>query len=297
MPGSNHENIIDFVLRDRMSVLEFLGIDLSDDIAVVGARGLDITEATPKQLLADGCVVIGKPPILGLVIEVQTTMADKDWAEKQFKWPHYAIGLRAELKCMTETLVITTDRRIEKLARKPIQTGRNSVWHAMVLGPSDLPKEPSTEFTRKNPTLALLAMMAHGRTYTSPEPPANMLKGLWESELYQALENAVQRVYYDKAMQALPLWIALALKDDPMTQEYFSPIVLDYIAEGIEQGREQGREQGLRECILLLLEARGYSPSKADLQRLEHEHDKSVLEAWVKAAANQVAGQPFFDDH
>ncbi len=297
MIGNKHENLIDFVVRDNLSLLKFLGFEPSQDVTVRSARGLDLDEATPKQLLADACIILGEPPTLGLVIEVQTTMTNKDWAEKQFKWPHYAIGLRTELRCRTETLVITTDRRIEKLARKPIQIGRNSVWHAMVLGPSDLPKEPSTDFTRRNPTLALLAMMAHGRTYTSPEPPANMLKGLWESDLYQALENHHQRVYYDKAMQALPLWIALALKDDPMTQEYFSPIVLDYIAEGMEKGIEQGREQGLRECILLLLGARGYSPSEADLQRIENEHDKSVLETWVKAAADQVAGQPFFDDH
>ncbi len=78
-----------------------------------------------------------------------------------------------------------------------------------------------------------------------------------------------------------------------MTQEYFSPIVLDYIA----QGREQGIEAGLRRSILLLLDSRGYSTTDADLQRLESEHDRSVLEAWVKVAANQEASRPFFGDH
>jgi hypothetical protein len=177
MVGENHENIIEFVVRDKISVLKFLGIELSDDVTITAQRGLDVTEATPKQLLADGQIVIGEPPILGLVIEVQMTMSPAAWKEKQFKWPHYAIGLRTKLRCVTETLVITTDPRIEKLVRQPIQIGRNSVWHAMVLGPSNLPREPSTEFTRKNPTLALLAMMAHGRDYTTPETPANMLKG------------------------------------------------------------------------------------------------------------------------
>ncbi len=305
MPGKVHESIIDFVVRDTRSLLRFLGIEPANNVVVLAERGLDVSEAAPKQLLADGRIVVGEPPIRGLVIEAQTTMTDKDWEEKRFKWPHYAIGLRTELRCPTDTLVITTDPRIEKLARQPIQIGHNSWWQAIVLGPSNLPQELSLEFARDNPTVALISMMAHGQNYSTPETPANILQGLWESQLYQSLENSDQRLYYDRAMQALPLWIALALKDDPMTQEYFSPIVLDYIAQGIEQGREQGIEQGreqgmlagLRQSILLFLDSRGYDLTAADLQRIENESDRSVLEAWVKNAANQPAGQPFFDEH
>jgi hypothetical protein len=304
MLGKNHENIIDFVVRDKRSVLKFLGFDLPDDVSVEAERGLDLTEADPKQLLADGQIVIGKPPTFGLVIEVQTTMTRKDWKEKQFKWPHYAIGLRSALKCLTSTLVITINPRIEKLARKPIQIGLNW-WQAMVIGPSNLPRDLSVEFARTNPTLVLLTMMAHGQTYTSPETPAAMLQGLWESELYQSLENEQQRIYYDRALQTLPLWIAQALTEDPMTQEYFSPVVLNYVEQGRVEGREEGREEGiergieagLRQSILLLLDSRGYVTTDDDLQRIENEHDRSMLETWVKAAANQVAEEPFFDDH
>jgi len=227
-------------------------------------------------------------------------MTRKDWKEKQFKWPHYAIGIRSALKCPTSTLVITLNPRIEKLARKPIQIGLNCWWQAMVIGPSKLPRDLSVEFARTNPTLALLTMMAHGQTYTSPETPTAMLQGLWESELYQALENEQQRIYYDRALQTLPLWIAQALTEDPMTQEYFSPVVLNYVeqgrVEGREEGLERGLEAGLRKSILLLLDSRGYVTTNDDLQRIDNEHDKSVLETWVKAAAKQ-AEEPFFDDH
>ncbi len=299
MLGQNHETILDFVIRDVRGVLKFFEINVPSDAIITTERGLDVTESIPQQLLADGRIVIGDPPILGLVIEAQSSMDADAWEEKQFKWPHYAIGLRTKLRCPTEVLVITTSRRIERLARKPIQTGLNSWWHALVLGPSNLGPEPSTEFTRNNPTLALLAMMSHGQSYTTPEPAANMLRGLWESELYQRLEKQDKRTYYDRALQALPLWIALALKDDPMTQEYYSPVVLDYVEqgrkEGIEKGIEKGIEAGLRKSILLLLDSRGYSPSDADLLRLENEHDKKVLEAWVSAAANLQPGRAFFD--
>jgi len=288
MVGKNHEAIIDLIERDERALLKFLGFELPDDVSVVMERGLDLTEADPKQLLADGRIVIGKPPTFGLVLEVQT-MTKKVWTEKQFKWPHYAIGLRSALRCPTATLVITIDRRIEKLAKKPIHIGPNSWWQAMVLGPSNLPRDLSVEFTRANPTLALLALMAHGRTFKSPETPAATFQGLWESELFQSLENVEQRIYYDRALQTLPLWIAKALSEDPMTQEYFNPIVLNYV--------EQGREEGLRSSVVLLLQARGYSPTKTDLERIENEHDRKTLEKWVKAAADLVPGTPFFDDH
>lgn len=302
MVGQNHETILDFVIRDVRGVLKFFDIDVPGDALITTERGLDLTEAIPQQLLADGRIVIGDPPILGLVIEAQSSMDTDAWEEKQFKWPHYAIGLRTKLRWPTEVLVITTSRRIERLAREPIQIGLNSWWHALVLGPSNLDAEPSTEFTRNNPTLALLAMMSHGQSYTTPEPAANMLRGLWESELYQHLEKQDKRTYYDRALQTLPLWIALALKDAPMTQEYYSP-VLDYVEQGrkegvekgIEEGIEQGIEAGLRKSILLLLDSRGYSPTAADLLRLENEHDKKVLEAWVRAAANLQPGKAFFE--
>jgi hypothetical protein len=211
MLGQNHETILDLVVDDARGVLEFLEIDLPDDAVITAERGLDLSESIPKQLLADGRIVVGTPPILGLVIEAQSTMNDDDWKETKFKWPHYAIGLRTELRCVTETLVITTDPRIERRAREPIQIGLNSWWNAIVLGPSNLPREPTTEFTRTNPTLALLSMMAHGQSYTTPEPLVKILRGLWESDLYQGLENEQQRIYYDRAMQTLPLWIAQAL--------------------------------------------------------------------------------------
>ncbi len=118
MPGQNHEDIIDFVVHDARGVLDYLELDLPNDIIISAKRGLDLSESTPKQLLADGRIVIGNPPMLGLVIEAQSTMTEAVWTEKQLKWPHYAMALRTELKCVTETLVITTDARIEKMARQ-----------------------------------------------------------------------------------------------------------------------------------------------------------------------------------
>jgi hypothetical protein len=86
-----------------------------------------------------------------------------------------------------------------------------------------------------------------------------------------------------------------------MTQEYFSPIVLNYVEQGRVEGREEGREEGIeagmRKSILLLLDSRGYAPSEDELQRIENEHNKSVLEGWVKTAANLVPGRAFLDDH
>lgn len=297
MPGKKHEDMVEFVVKDVRSILRFLEIEVPDDVTAAAHRGLDVSEAIPKQLLADGRIVIGKPPVLGLVIEVQSSMDAKTLKEKQFKWPHYAMGLRTELGCPTDTLVITTNSRIERLAREPIQIGQNLWWRAIVLGPSNLPKKPSADFTRDNPTLAILALMAHGRRYTSPGPPAQTLKGLWESDLFQRLENKDQRTYYDLALHSLPLWIAQALQEDPMTQQYYSPVVLNYVEQGREEGREAGIEAGLRRSIFLLLDARGYVPTEADLQRIENEHDKSALEAIVKSAANLAPDTPLFDDH
>jgi len=208
MPGKKHENLVEFIVEDVRSLLNFLEIEVPEAVTATAHRGLDISEATPKQLLADGRIVIGTPPVLGLVIEVQTSMDEKALKEKQFKWPHYAIGLRTELGCPTDALVITTSSRIERLARQPIQIGQDLWWRAIVLGPSNLPKKPSADFTRVNPTLAILALMAHARNYTSIEAPAQMLKGLWESDLFQHLENKHQRTYYALFLPSLPLCLS-----------------------------------------------------------------------------------------
>ncbi|MEZ4459342.1 MAG: hypothetical protein R3E66_06365 [bacterium] len=305
MVESPHERIVDIVMDLAREFAEMVVGQLPEETPVTQTRGADLTESTPKQLLADGTIVVGDPPTFGLIVEVQTSMSKSDYVEKTYKWPHYAMGLRTQLRCPTDTLVVTIDARIEKRARTPLTVGAHNTWVPMVIGPSTLPSHPTVEFARRFPGAAILSVMANGSTYTDPQTPAHVLLGMWESTEYQALEKDIQGKYYDMVLSALPLSIAQSMRDDAMTQQYYSPVVLEVLERGIQQGIEQGIEQGiasgrldgLRESVRYLLELRGHVLTQEDAARLDNEHDETTLRLLIKTAASITPGEALFKPH
>ncbi|MEZ4459331.1 MAG: hypothetical protein R3E66_06310 [bacterium] len=220
MLGSSHERILQLVLALSRDFASMFVTDLSDDMVVTGTSGKELTESPPQQLRADGVIVVGDPPILGIIVESQTSMDAKDYADKTLKWPHYAIGLRTELKCPTLTLVVTPDPKIESSARQSIDLGGGNLWRPFVIGPSDMPKSLTREFAREHPGLALLTVISRGPTYTTIDEPAAVLQAVAESKSAHTLEKGQQQTYYDLVLRSLALDVARSLRDDEMTQQF-----------------------------------------------------------------------------
>ena len=86
-----------------------------------------------------------------------------------------------------------------------------------------------------------------------------------------------------------------------MTQQYYSPILMEILHKGIEEGREEGREQGridgLKASLRMLLQVRGITLSAADEQTLSAETDTRSVENWIRLAAVAMPGQQIFEPH
>ena len=197
MLNSMHERILKLVLAMSRDFASMYAGEIPAGTPVEANVGNELTETPPKQLRADGVITIGNPPYLGIIVEAQTSMSGRYYEDKCYTWPHYAIGLRTELRCPTITLVVTTDARIEARARQPIPLGLGNTWQAIVIGPSDMPATVSREFAKAHPGLALLTVLVRGKTYSTIQQPREVLHGVLESKIGRLLENDERKAYYD----------------------------------------------------------------------------------------------------
>ena len=123
-------------------------------------EGAELTEVTPAEYRADLVVLLvdGKP-VLGIIVEVQLQQDDR----KRRTWPVYIAGLGARLECETCVLVVTPSESVAEWARTPIVVGPGSRCEPWVLGPSGVPVVRDVEVARRDPELAVLSVMAHGK--------------------------------------------------------------------------------------------------------------------------------------
>ncbi len=98
-------------------------------------------------------------PVFGIILEAQLAVD----ADKLFTWPMYAVSARARYRCPFVVLVVTPDPDTARWAGQPVDLGGDTPWKSLVVGPDGIPVITDVDMAAREPHLAVLSAMAHGR--------------------------------------------------------------------------------------------------------------------------------------
>ena len=163
MVSLKHEGLIKLV-RDRPAfAADLLGELLAVKVPPFSkARLVDVTlnQVKPAEYRADAVVLFTRgKPVFGAIVEVQLRPKKR----KRYTWPLYAVGARARERCPFVVLVVTPSAATAKWAARPIELGGGNQDRPLVIGPDGVPKLTDHARARREPQLAVLSVMAHGR--------------------------------------------------------------------------------------------------------------------------------------
>ncbi|HET9954212.1 MAG TPA: hypothetical protein VFQ61_06900, partial [Polyangiaceae bacterium] len=163
MPSLLHEGLIALV-RDKPEfaadlLREVLHVDVPKFTEARLAEA-SLTELVPTEYHADAVVLLvdGKP-VFGIIIEAQL----QDDARKRFTWPVYVVTARARFECPFVLVVVTPDAATARWASQTVELGAGFSWAPLVIGPEGVPIITDAERARREPELAVLSVMAHGK--------------------------------------------------------------------------------------------------------------------------------------
>jgi flagellar biosynthesis/type III secretory pathway protein FliH len=167
---------------------------------------------------------------------------------------------------------------------------------------------------RREPELAVLSVMAHGRG----EQGLRIAQGVVEA--VEGLEEERVRLYVDLAMASVGEAARHALEElmRSGTYEYQSEFARKYVAQGREEGRQEGlqegrqeglqegRQEGLqeglqqglqkgeKEALLEVLAARGVKVDAAARRRIQECTQLAQLKRWLRRAVTVQSVQELF---
>jgi len=74
-----------------------------------------------------------------------------------------AVSARARYRCPFVVLVLTPDAATARSAAEPVDLGGGNAWRSLVVGPEGIPVVTDLAVATREPHLAVLSVMAHGR--------------------------------------------------------------------------------------------------------------------------------------
>ena len=224
----------------------------------------ELSDLQPAAYRADLVVLLydGKP-VLGIVVEAQL----RTDSNKIYSWPMYAVGLRARIRCPVCLLVVTADESVAQWAAQPIDLGCGNRFAPLVLGPSGVPIVTDFATARRDPEMAVLSAMAHGRDTDSDKALRISIAAIAASA---GLDADRSILYFDLVQASMSEAARKALQSmDPAKYEYQSEFARRYVAQGEAKGKAEGKAEGKVELLLKLLALRFGSISPAAEARLQ----------------------------
>lgn len=268
-----HELLVALVRERPSLVRDLLTGELPPGEATVADGAF--TQLAPTAYTADLVVMLGSPPALGVVVEVQLRRDD----DKRFAWPLYAVALRARHRCPVVVLVLAPDAAVAAWAALPVPLGPGNTFHAHAVGPGAIPAVTSRQAARAAPEAAVLSALAHGDEPHSGRVLAALLAAL------DVLPDDTARLYYDLVTSRLSAAARQALEDLMLkgNYEYQSDFARKYYGQGLAEGELKG----IRRLVLRLLARRLGIPG-AELQALIEALDVERLEKLAEALNDTI---------
>ncbi len=287
MPSLLHEGIVALVREKPELAADLLRELLHVSVpAFTEARLAEasLNDLVPTEYRADAVVLlVDDKPVFGIIVEAQLQV-DRD---KHFTWPMYAISARARYRCPFVVLVVTPDSGTAKWAAESVELGGDSVWRSLVVGPEGIPIITDIDVATRDPHLAVLSAMAHGRddavraavsvataavagAASLPEPLRMLCFALIESSLGDAARKSFEML--------------------PQAQKFFSETQRQSFANGEARGEAKGKAQS----ILRVLERRSIAISLDQRERVLACSDIATLDRWLDAAVTAPSTEELF---
>lgn len=189
-------------------------------------RPLSSLRCSPPSTVRIVIELWDRKPVCGIVMEMQLARSTL----KRYIWPAYVANLRARLKCPVALLVVTADDAVARWAARPVEMGGLNHFTPYVVGPAGVPRVTSVTRARKNPELAVLSAMAHGRD-ADIEEVVKIAKAALSA--CRRLDSDRSNVYLDLILNALGEAARKASEQmDVETYEFQSEFARTYIAVG-----------------------------------------------------------------
>jgi hypothetical protein len=280
MVSLKHESVIKLV-RDRPA---FAATLLGDLLAVKvppfsEARCVDVTltQVAPAEYRADAVVLFTKrKPVFGAIIEAQL----RPKKAKKFTWPLYAVGARARERCPFVVLVVAPNAATARWAARPIDLGGGNHYTPLVVGPDGVPILTDHARARREPQLAVLSVMAHGRG----EVTTATAIGVAAARAVKRLPEE-QRMLYSLLIEAnLSEAARKAIEMQPELEMFFSKAQRRNFERGRAEGKAEGWAEGAAAALLKILTRRGLTLTPDQRRRIMGCADVAMLERWLDRA-------------
>lgn len=299
MPSAEHEAIVDAFraspsLAGRLLATTF-GIALPHAHAA-RVTVADVSDLVPTELRADLVLeIVAGGAQMAVIVEAQLACS----LRKRFTWPAYITNLRARLRRPVCLLVVAPDARVARWARRPIVLGPNATVVPLVFGPEAIPVVVREESARRNPGLAMLSVLAHGRSEQAFAVGRAAMLAAWR------LPDDRKALYFQVIEDALGASIYAALEDQMAEVVgkgvYFKNAMYRAnreagIKEGLAEGKAQGKAEGKAEAVVAVLEARNLRVSAKTRARILACRDLGVLATWVERVGTIERTAELFED-
>ncbi|MER6330256.1 hypothetical protein ABT298_13195 [Streptomyces sp. NPDC001034] len=291
MVGSSHEALHRIFQKDPTLLTQALQRVLHVPFPKpreIAALNVDLTEIEPVERRVDTLMRAETDEgTYLLVVESQGKVDDR----KRGSWPYYLAYLYEKYRCEPVLIVITQSSTTAKWASRLIRFGFRD-WHSMtvrplVLGPDNVPVITDADRAGRDPSLAVLSAMTHGR---GPQTPAILESLVAALKTIDHDTAAVYAQFVDSCLtnpQAKQMW-----RDLMKTVQYFWRHPL---AEQVrEEGREEGRIETSRRMVFHLLEWRRIPVPDTARERIETCTDLDQLETWAERAVHATDAHELF---
>jgi hypothetical protein len=278
VPSPPHEHLVDLFRKCGELAPELLArcADIAYRHDRVEVTSIDLSQAASIEYRADGVVELrtaDNTVVAAVIVEVQLSI-DPD---KKHSWPVYVCALRANLKCPVVLLVLTSDSKVARWARRPIDLGHPD-FHLtpVVISFEDVPRILDPSDAHRLPQLAVLSALAH--------PELEIAETALDA--IAPLPTDESELYFDLILASVPEQVRQLLEVRFMQgYQYQSEFARRYYNQGREAGREEGRSEGLRNAVLTLARGRFAAVTDDEVAALTALHDGQVLNELIAALA------------
>jgi hypothetical protein len=276
MPSQEHAVLVDLFRSDPSLALELLR-STGIDVPAAGLRLLDstfpVTSPDYHVDLAVACDDASGAPALVVLVEVQLEV-DRD---KTRSWPLYQAAARARFKCDACVLVVAIEEHVAAWASTPIVLGPGgSVFHAIVLGPTAIPRIVA----EATPELALLSALVHG----AAEPDTIRLA----VSSIAPLDEKRAAAYFDLLRYHLGEALDRALEAFMATREH------KYLSDFARKYYDDGEAARARAALLTVITARDIALRDDERARIDACADIVTLDGWLARAARATSATEIF---
>ena len=284
MPSLLHEGLLQLV-RDQPRLVatlltDLLGVQVPPFLEARLAEAA-LPDLVPVEYHADAVVLfVDDAPVFGAVLEAQLQPDPR----KLFTWPFYGLAARARHECPFVVIVATPDPDTARWAAQPIDLGGGNLYRVHIIGPEGIPVITDVEHAVRDPYLAMLSVIAHG-------------KGDQDVALEIATATAEALCKLTKEDQRLLYMIIVQSSLGEASRKAFEMLhnIQPFLSESQRRLVAEGKAEGKAEDILKILAKRGISLTDEHRRRILGCGDLATLDRWFDRALTATAIRELFE--